>query len=89
MAKGLCTPLVIYIILVGISLVLTAIDNSEKDKFSKIITSLLWGLLWGFLMYQLCKAGHEFWAWIILFLPLILFFIFLLLALLGVVSYKM
>ncbi len=88
MAKGWCTPLIIYAILAGISLLYTLINSSEKNQFSNFVLSLVWMFLWGIIMYKLCENGHEFWAWIILFLPIILWLIVLLLAILGLIAYN-
>lgn len=89
MAKGWCTPLIIYAILGGLSLLFTLTSSNEEKKFSNFILSLVWIMLWGIIMYKLCEYGHEFWAWIILFFPFILWLVVLLLAILGLIAYNL
>ena len=86
--KGWCTPLIIYMILAGISLLYMFIKSNEQQDLSGFILSLTWVMVWGLIMYTLCKNGHEFWSWVILFLPLILWMIVLLLAILGLIVYN-
>jgi hypothetical protein len=76
-------------VLAGISLIFTLTNSDEQKKFSNFMLSLLWVLLWGAIMYKLCETGHEFWAWIILFLPFILWLVVLLLAILGLIAYNL
>jgi len=54
MTKGWCTPLIIYMILGGLSLLFTITNSNEEKKFSNFMLSLIWILVWGLIMYKLC-----------------------------------
>ena len=92
--SGWCVPLVIYIILAIIGIVVSIIaayksKRSNTEKVSGIVMSVLWTVLWIFLMFQLCKRGHEGWAWVILLLPIIFWvIIFVLVFVFGIIKVK-
>lgn len=81
-----CWPLYIYVALLVISLATTAFGpdyvDEHKDgvvirkKINKprvLVTTAVWGTLWSYLLYYLCGKCHEGWAWVVLFLPLVVF----------------
>lgn len=82
---GMCLPLVVFIVLEVISLALTWKAASEdypsrKMAMNAMAVRLVMAVLWGFLIYELCKRGHTGWAWVVVFLPLILTLLFVVLA---------
>jgi len=79
-----CLPVQIYAILILIGIVGTLVSNvPAHQKLTGIGASLLWSALWGYLMIQLCKRGHEGWSWVILFLPVIIWTVVLMLMAFG------
>ena len=81
---GACLPLLIFVILAIISLVITIFTpGTGRSKILNIVVSSLWYLLWGFIIYMLCRAGHPGWAWVVLFLPLIIWAILTILIFIG------
>lgn len=84
--SGWCLPLIIYLVLVAIGMVLTLFTKgSVVQKGINILVSAFWAGFWGVIMYELCRHGHEGWAWAVLFLPILVWFGILLLILLGVI----
>jgi len=85
-----CLPVQLYAILVVIGIVGTTFSNIPTDqKFTSIGMSLLWSIIWGYIMVKLCKQGHEGWVWFILFLPIILWTLFLVLIALKLARWPM
>ena len=74
--SGWCAPLIIYLIINVIGLVAMARQTSEKNRAKTIATSLLWTLFWSFVMYTLCSNCKQGWAWLLLILPILLWFVF-------------
>ena len=72
-AKGMCTPLIIYLALVAVQMVAIGMSSkvAEKDKMKVMGLTVLVAAFWGVIMYQLCLNGHSGWSWFILLLPLI------------------
>lgn len=69
----MCTPLIIYLVLVAFQMV--AVGSSAKipagQKVNMMLLNVLIAAFWGVIMYQLCLNGHPGWSWFILLLPLI------------------
>jgi len=93
---GNCWPLIIYITLVVIQLITIIFGegsvvkvNGKEEKLNKTQTALatlVWGALWAYLIYYLCKHCHNNWAWAVLFLPVILAIGIIVLGLLVITS---
>ena len=82
-----CWPFIIYIVLsiIGfISNIYLVFSNSGSTKkmstgqgLAYLIFKLIFYIFFGWLIYYLCKKGHTGWAWVVLLLPMILSFIFI------------
>ena len=72
MGVTLCTPLVIYVIL-SMMTVISALFTSQELKRRLLNTTMtvLWSMLWGYIMYELCASGHTGVAWAMLLFPLV------------------
>ena len=96
--KSLCTPSFTYMIFSLIGLILMGIQNIDgKDSLlcvgdyncqvgNKSVFFILHGLyilFWTFILDLLCKAGYSNLSWIILLIPILVFFIVL-----GLMIYK-
>lgn len=96
--KSLCTPSFIYLIVSLTGLILMAIQNVEGNDSllcvgdyncevgNKSVFFVLHGiyiLFWTFILDLLCKAGYSKLSWIILLIPILLFFLVL-----GLMIYK-
>jgi len=69
----LCTPAMIYFVLSMIALLMSVFSNFN------IISLLVKGffiIVWSFFLNYLCKSGFTAISWILVLLPLILFFLF-------------
>ena len=90
--KSLCTPSFIYLIISLTGLILMGVQNIDgKDSLlcvgdyncqvgNKSIFFVLQGiyiLFWTFILDLLCKAGYSNLSWIILLIPILVFFIVL------------
>ena len=64
-----CLPLIIFVIIAVISILAMIVGG---QSFLNIIISIIFNVLIGLLIWWLCKNNHIGWAWVILFLPLIL-----------------
>lgn len=78
-----CLPFIIYVILsvIGFILMLSNLFSSTNkmttgQKWMYLILSLVWLIFFGWLIWYLCRRGHNGWAWFVLFLPLILLALF-------------
>ena len=77
-----CAPFVVFVVLAVISTIIYLIiaATSRKADVSQVIVYLLFHIifyiLFGWLIYYLCKKGHQGWAWFLVLLPLILSSIF-------------
>jgi hypothetical protein len=78
-----CLPLIIYVIfaIIGFIWMLSGLFSSTNtmstgNKWVSLIISLLWLIFFGWLIYYLCRKGHQGWAWFVLFLPLIVLAVF-------------
>lgn len=89
--RKLCTPSLVYLVLSLLGLVLMGIQNFDgKDKLlcigehkcqvsSKTLIFVIHGvyiLFWTFILDLMCKAGYSELSWIVLLLPILLFFLF-------------
>jgi len=54
------------------------------NKEGRILTSLIWTLLIGFIMYKLCENKNVGWAWFLLLLPVIVWMFLFVLVVMGV-----
>lgn len=85
--KGFCTPLIVFIIIFILNLLIIPLYKGDATLFMLLYT-LLAHLITGVIIYLLCKHCHTGWAWIVLFLPLIIFIILsVILFALGVLSF--
>ena len=96
--KKLCTPSFIYFIISLFGLVLLGLQNLTNDDNSlcvgnyectvgnKLLVFLINGiyiLFWTFVLDLMCKAGYSELSWIIVLIPILLFFLFL-----GIIIYQ-
>ena len=86
--NGWCAPLIIYMVLSVFSLMMI-LSSNKKNKMNSFVMNLVFMAMIGAIMYYLCKSGHAFWSWIILLLPLILWVLLLIMAMLGIVGNSM
>lgn len=89
--KDLCSPAAVYFVLSMVSLVIIAIQNLGNTNkyiigdfscnFPSIIIlfifKIIYILFWTYLLNLICKDGHETLSWLLVFLPIIIFFIIL------------
>ena len=71
-----CMPLYIYIAfaLLGVVSMFAMRKRYQRlygDDLAVYTISIIMKVLWGIVIYYLCKNCHEGWAWIIVLLPLI------------------
>lgn len=96
--KKLCTPSFIYFIISLFGLVLLGLQNLTNGDNSlcvgnyectvgnKLLVFLINGiyiLFWTFVLDLMCKAGYSELSWIIVLIPILLFFLFL-----GIIMYQ-
>ena len=78
MIKGLCTPLVIYIVLCVIGVVGQVVGSLARTgniQLAILLSHVGMNVLFGGLMYILCRSGLVGVSWILLFLPIIMMMI--------------
>jgi len=67
--QSLCLPVKVYIVLNLLSLALKLMDNTRKNtyqqKFWVLLGSLLWMVVWSWLIEKACQADHMWLAWIL------------------------
>lgn len=71
-AQAICWPVIIYAVFVLITLV-TILFSSGLDSNTKawsFFVTLLWGLIWGAILWFFCRSGNHAIAWFLLLLPL-------------------
>lgn len=78
----ICNPLLFFIILVSVWIVVILFSNTP-NKGQMVIQTLIWGVILGVFIYYFCSIGKYTWAWIVVFLPLILSFLIMLLFVFG------
>ena len=72
-------PLIIYLVLNALTLVVYIFSPNIGTTFTMVLFQLVWILIFAFIIYALCKSGHEGWAWVVLLFPLIITVIILIL----------
>jgi len=78
--KNWCAPLMIYAIFVLISAVLMLVGPGQLgQKLGNLVINLVIAFLVGWLIKWLCESGHVTLAWVLVFLPLIIYGAFALL----------
>ena len=89
--KNLCTPAFVYLLLSVLAFVIIAIQNFGNSNnfclgpynclvpntFFVFLFEALYILFWTFILNSLCKAGYKEISWLLVLLPLILFFVIL------------
>lgn len=81
-------PLIVYLILVVIWLLGTIFaPNTGNSKVLTIVSALFWAILWGVLIWILCRRGHTFWAWFMALFSLISWGIFLVFIFIGLIVF--
>ena len=90
---NLCNPAKVYLVLAIVSMLmytrglLHMEENNQEHKetiqdyrMSGLIFKMIVSVVWVILLNYICSSGHTGIAWIVLFLPLIMFALFLLFA---------
>lgn len=90
--NNLCSPAMIYFIVSLLALLMMGLQNLNSDEnvlcvgqfkcniVSKSIVFVLnavYILFWTFLLDLMCKAGYQELSWLVLLIPILLFFLFL------------
>ncbi len=73
--KNLCTPALVYLILVVVGIVSQIM--STGIQFVKLISTIIVASLWTWLLNFICKSGYPIVSWILVFLPFIVLMILL------------
>jgi cell division protein FtsW (lipid II flippase) len=82
--SGWCWPLIIYVIIVAISFISILIsDRQEISKDSGLIWNIIWAVIFGVILWILCKNCYEGWAWLLLLLPIIIMLVIIAVYILG------
>ena len=71
----LCLPALVYLVYAFLGLI--GSHNFFNMSLLSIVASILFILVWTWLLNLLCRKKHEGLAWILLLLPLVLFFFIL------------
>lgn len=80
-------PLYIYVIIVIITLLINLFSpGSASSKIVNMLVSLVWYILWGLVIYFLCKSGNTVVAWIVLFISPIIWSVLAVLVFLGIIK---
>ena len=69
----LCTPAMIYFVLSMIGLLMSIFTNFN---IMSLLVKGFFIIVWSFFLNYLCTTGFSSISWILVFLPLILFFLF-------------
>lgn len=90
--SNLCSPAMIYFVISLVALLMLGVQNLNKDEnilcignykcgiASKTLVFLLnavYIVFWTFLLDLMCKAGYKELSWLVLLIPILLFFLFL------------
>lgn len=94
--KGWCPPTIIYLILAIISTIISLVTSFEhddinyqgKNKVLYIIMHLAGVSMWTGFLYWLCSNCYNTASWIVLLLPLIITFIFVIAVFAGGIGAK-
>lgn len=96
--KKICTPAFLYFLLSIIAFLMLGLQNVDGDdkklcagsyscsvasKSVIFILHAIYIMFWTFVLDLLCKSGYSELSWFIVFLPLMLFFLFL-----GIIIYS-
>lgn len=89
--KGLCSPALVYLtieILILLSLVLQNVGSGNRGKlcvgqyscdmanmFPFYLIKILYISFWTFILNLMCKGGYGSFAWFLVLLPIMLFFV--------------
>lgn len=87
--KQLCTPAFIYLVMSAISFLILASQNiADSSRFCLgklscqiphvslvFLIKILYIAFWTWIINTLCKSGYKTLAWVVLFLPVIFFFV--------------
>ena len=76
MPFALCTPAIVYFVMLVLALLMAVI---HKVSFVMVFAKLLFGLGWGWLLNFICSKGYANVAWLLVFLPYLLFLLVILL----------
>ena len=91
--KNLCKPAYFYLVLSCISIFVMIIENMGKSnsfcfgKYEKNVTSttmvfiyqILYTIFWTYVLNKICLTGYKNLSWFIVLLPLIIFFLIIIL----------
>jgi hypothetical protein len=95
---NLCTPSMVYFIISLVALILLGIQNltgndntlcigsfkcNVGNKMLILLLNAIYILFWTFIFDLMCKAGYSELSWFIVFIPIILFFLFI-----GLIVYQ-
>lgn len=73
LTSGWCIPFIIYIVISAIVILGFILSRrSVGETITYVLIQLVWVVLFGLIIYWLCKSGKTGWAWFVLFLPLII-----------------
>jgi hypothetical protein len=95
--KNLCTPAFVYLLISVLAFIAIAIQNFGNttkycigqfecylpNTFIMFVFKAIYILFWTFILNSLCKAGYKEISWLLVLLPLILFFVILALILVS------
>jgi energy-coupling factor transporter transmembrane protein EcfT len=79
---SICNPLLFFIILVSVWLIVILFSNAG-NKGQMVVQTLVWGFILALLIYYFCSVGKITWAWIVVFLPIIISVIITMLFIFG------
>lgn len=67
-------PFIVFLILMFLSLITILMNpGNHTDKQKHLMFSVLWYLIWALVIYILCRMGYLIIAWILVFIPVILY----------------
>ena len=87
--KKLCTPSFIYFIISLFALVVLGLQNLNNNDTTLCVGNYncsvngIYILFWTFVLDLMCKAGYNELSWILVLIPILLFFLFL-----GIIIYQ-
>lgn len=68
-----CWPFIIYLIVSAVIIIGFVFSaRSMNETITYVLLQIVWIIIVGFIIYWLCRSGHVGWAWIVLFLPLLI-----------------
>lgn len=96
--NNLCTPSMVYFLISLVALIFLGIQNltgndntlcigsfhcNVGNKMLVLLLNAIYILFWTFIFDLMCKAGYGELSWFIVFIPILLFFLFL-----GLIIYQ-